>query len=76
MLIAPNVAIGDYGILEMVESAGANIVIEDVFEGMLDYRYDGRRVAAPPPVGAPPPPVTHSTPWLERGSWGGCRRPS
>jgi benzoyl-CoA reductase/2-hydroxyglutaryl-CoA dehydratase subunit BcrC/BadD/HgdB len=40
MLIAPNVAIGDYGILEMVESAGATIVIEDVFEGMLDCRYD------------------------------------
>jgi benzoyl-CoA reductase/2-hydroxyglutaryl-CoA dehydratase subunit BcrC/BadD/HgdB len=40
MLIAPNVAVGDYGILEMVESAGASIVIEDVFEGMLDYRYD------------------------------------
>jgi benzoyl-CoA reductase/2-hydroxyglutaryl-CoA dehydratase subunit BcrC/BadD/HgdB len=38
MLIAPNVAIGDYGILEIIESAGASIVIEDVFEGMLDYR--------------------------------------
>ena len=37
MLIGPNVAIGDYGIVEMTESAGASIVIEDVFEGVRDY---------------------------------------
>ena len=40
MLIGPNVAIGDYGIYEMIESAGADIVIEDVFEGLRDCRYD------------------------------------
>lgn len=37
LLIGPNVGIGDYGILEMVESAGANVVMEDVFEGVRDY---------------------------------------
>ena len=40
MLIGPSVAIGDYGIYEMIESAGADIVIEDVFEGLRDCRYD------------------------------------
>jgi benzoyl-CoA reductase/2-hydroxyglutaryl-CoA dehydratase subunit BcrC/BadD/HgdB len=38
MLIAPNVAVGDYAILEMIESVGASVVIEDVFEGLRDYR--------------------------------------
>lgn len=42
MLIGPNVAIGDYGILEMVEGCGANTVIEDVFEGVRDYWGDTR----------------------------------
>lgn len=37
LLIGPNVGIGDYGILKMVESAGANVVMEDVFEGVRDY---------------------------------------
>ena len=40
MLIGPNVAFGDCGIYEMIESAGADIVIEDVFEGLRDCRYD------------------------------------
>ncbi|MBN1321936.1 MAG: 2-hydroxyacyl-CoA dehydratase [Thermoleophilia bacterium] len=37
LLVGPNVGIGDYGILEMVESAGATVVMEDVFEGVRDY---------------------------------------
>lgn len=37
LLVGPNVGFGDYGIYEMVERAGADIVIEDVFEGVRDY---------------------------------------
>jgi len=40
LVIGPNVAVGDYGILEMVEGAGAGVVIEDVFEGIRDYWYE------------------------------------
>ncbi|MBN1631903.1 MAG: 2-hydroxyacyl-CoA dehydratase [Thermoleophilia bacterium] len=36
MVIGPNIGYGDYGILEMIESAGASVVIEDVFEGVRD----------------------------------------
>ena len=37
MVIGPNIGYGDYGILEMIESVGASIVMEDVFEGVRDY---------------------------------------
>ncbi len=37
MLIGPNIAVGDHAVVEVVEGAGANVVIEDVFEGLRDY---------------------------------------
>ncbi|MFC1535430.1 2-hydroxyacyl-CoA dehydratase subunit D, partial [Thermodesulfobacteriota bacterium] len=37
LLLGPNLAYGDYQVLELVESAGAEIVIEDLFEGMRYY---------------------------------------
>ena len=39
LLMGPNLAFGDYDLLTVVTAAGADIVIEDVFEGMRDYRY-------------------------------------
>jgi benzoyl-CoA reductase/2-hydroxyglutaryl-CoA dehydratase subunit BcrC/BadD/HgdB len=37
MLIGPNLANGDYEILELVEAAGGEIVIEDICEGIRYY---------------------------------------
>ena len=37
MLIGPNIAYDDYKILELTESAGGNIVIEEVCEGLRYY---------------------------------------
>lgn len=38
MLIAPNVGLGDYRMLEMVGEAGGDIVIEEIYEGVRNYR--------------------------------------
>jgi benzoyl-CoA reductase/2-hydroxyglutaryl-CoA dehydratase subunit BcrC/BadD/HgdB len=37
MLMGPNLAVGDYDLLRMAADAGADIVIEDIFEGVRDY---------------------------------------
>lgn len=37
MLLGPNIACGDYKILELVESAGADVVIEELCEGIRYY---------------------------------------
>ena len=37
LLIGPNMACGDYGILQWVEEAGGEVVIEEVCEGMRYY---------------------------------------
>ncbi len=37
LLIGPNVAYGDYKVLELVEAAGGEIVIEEVSEGIRNY---------------------------------------
>jgi benzoyl-CoA reductase/2-hydroxyglutaryl-CoA dehydratase subunit BcrC/BadD/HgdB len=37
LLMGPNLALGDYDLLTMVSAAGADIVIEEVFEGIRDY---------------------------------------
>lgn len=38
LLIGPNISFGDYRVLELVAEAGGNIVTEDVFEGIRNYR--------------------------------------
>ncbi len=38
LLVGPNLAVGDYDLLKMVVDAGADIVVEDIFEGMRDCR--------------------------------------
>lgn len=40
LLIGPNIALGDYKVLELVEEAGGNIVIEELCEGVR-YYWDG-----------------------------------
>lgn len=37
MLIGPNLAKGDYKILELITAAGGNVVIEEICEGIRDY---------------------------------------
>jgi benzoyl-CoA reductase/2-hydroxyglutaryl-CoA dehydratase subunit BcrC/BadD/HgdB len=37
LLMGPNLAAGDYDLLTMVTDAGADIVVEDIFEGIRDY---------------------------------------
>jgi benzoyl-CoA reductase/2-hydroxyglutaryl-CoA dehydratase subunit BcrC/BadD/HgdB len=37
MLIGPALAFGDYDIIRMTADAGADVVVEEVFEGMRDY---------------------------------------
>ncbi len=37
LLTGPNVSMGDYSVLELVEKAGGTIVIEEIYEGMRDY---------------------------------------
>ncbi len=37
LLAGPNLAIGDYDLIRLISDAGAEVVIEDVFEGMRDY---------------------------------------
>jgi benzoyl-CoA reductase/2-hydroxyglutaryl-CoA dehydratase subunit BcrC/BadD/HgdB len=37
LLMGPNLAFGDYDLLKMVATAGADIVVEDIFEGVRDY---------------------------------------
>jgi benzoyl-CoA reductase/2-hydroxyglutaryl-CoA dehydratase subunit BcrC/BadD/HgdB len=37
LLMGPNLAVGDYDLLRMATDAGADIVIEDIFEGVRDY---------------------------------------
>jgi benzoyl-CoA reductase/2-hydroxyglutaryl-CoA dehydratase subunit BcrC/BadD/HgdB len=36
-LVGPNIGYGDYKILELVEEAGGNIVIEEICEGIRHY---------------------------------------
>jgi benzoyl-CoA reductase/2-hydroxyglutaryl-CoA dehydratase subunit BcrC/BadD/HgdB len=38
LLTGPNVAYGDYKILELIEECGANVVAEEVLEGVRSYR--------------------------------------
>jgi benzoyl-CoA reductase/2-hydroxyglutaryl-CoA dehydratase subunit BcrC/BadD/HgdB len=38
LLMGPNLASGDYDLLGMVSDAGADVVAEDIFEGIRDYR--------------------------------------
>ena len=37
LLMGPNLAAGDYDLFTMVSDAGADIVVEDIFEGIRDY---------------------------------------
>lgn len=37
LLMGPNLAVGDYDLLKLVANAGADIVVEDIFEGVRDY---------------------------------------
>jgi len=37
LLTGPNLAFGDYDVLRMAEDAGADVVVEEVFEGVRDY---------------------------------------
>jgi benzoyl-CoA reductase/2-hydroxyglutaryl-CoA dehydratase subunit BcrC/BadD/HgdB len=37
LLIGPNVGYGDYAVLELVKTAGGEIVIEEIYEGMRYY---------------------------------------
>jgi benzoyl-CoA reductase/2-hydroxyglutaryl-CoA dehydratase subunit BcrC/BadD/HgdB len=37
LLMGPNLAAGDYDLLTMVTDAGADVVVEDIFEGIRDY---------------------------------------
>jgi benzoyl-CoA reductase/2-hydroxyglutaryl-CoA dehydratase subunit BcrC/BadD/HgdB len=37
LLMGPNLAAGDYDLFTLVDSAGADIVVEDIFEGIRDY---------------------------------------
>lgn len=37
LLAGPNLAFGDYDVLKMAEEAGADVVVEEVFEGVRDY---------------------------------------
>ncbi len=37
LLIGPNLAYGDYSILDLVRDAGGEIVIEEIYEGMRSY---------------------------------------
>ncbi len=37
LLVGPNLAAGDYDLLKMVVDAGADVVVEDIFEGIRDY---------------------------------------
>jgi benzoyl-CoA reductase/2-hydroxyglutaryl-CoA dehydratase subunit BcrC/BadD/HgdB len=40
LLIGPNIAYGDYSVLELVQAAGAEIVIEELCEGTRYYWHD------------------------------------
>jgi len=40
LLAGPNLSRGDYGLLKIVEEAGGDIVMEDVFEGIRYYRHN------------------------------------
>ncbi len=40
LLVGPNIAYGDYKILELVDESGGEIVIEELFEGVRDYWRD------------------------------------
>jgi len=40
LLVGPNIAYGDYKILELVDESGGEIVIEELFEGIRDYWRD------------------------------------
>jgi benzoyl-CoA reductase subunit C len=37
LITGPNLAMGDHAVVEMLENAGATVVIEEVFEGVRDY---------------------------------------
>jgi benzoyl-CoA reductase/2-hydroxyglutaryl-CoA dehydratase subunit BcrC/BadD/HgdB len=37
LLMGPNLAVGDYDLLRVAADAGADVVIEDIFEGVRDY---------------------------------------
>jgi benzoyl-CoA reductase/2-hydroxyglutaryl-CoA dehydratase subunit BcrC/BadD/HgdB len=37
LLMGPNLAAGDYDLFTLVDNAGADIVVEDIFEGIRDY---------------------------------------
>lgn len=38
LITGPNIALGDYKVLDLVEQAGGRIVAEDIAEGVLSYR--------------------------------------
>jgi len=40
LLISPNIGNGDYAVLELVEAAGGDVVIEEICEGIRYYWYD------------------------------------
>ena len=39
MLMGPALAFGDYDIINLVTEAGAEVVVEEIFEGIRDYRH-------------------------------------
>jgi len=47
LLTGPNLARGDYGILKMVEGSDAEIVIEDIFEGIRYYWHNIEKIGDP-----------------------------
>jgi benzoyl-CoA reductase/2-hydroxyglutaryl-CoA dehydratase subunit BcrC/BadD/HgdB len=64
MLIGPNISNMDYNLIETVKDAGGHIVIEDIYEGIRQYRQDIglegdplRSIAEYYLVGKEPPPA-------------------
>jgi benzoyl-CoA reductase/2-hydroxyglutaryl-CoA dehydratase subunit BcrC/BadD/HgdB len=47
LLMGPNLAFGDYDLLKMVANAGADVVVEDMFEGVRDYWQSVRATGDP-----------------------------
>lgn len=47
LLMGPNLAYGDHEVLRMIGEAGADVVIEEIFEGLRDYWYSIDQGVAP-----------------------------
>jgi benzoyl-CoA reductase/2-hydroxyglutaryl-CoA dehydratase subunit BcrC/BadD/HgdB len=47
LVMGPNLAQGDYGIFDLVEKAGGEVVVEEFFEGIRNYRQEVRNDGDP-----------------------------